>query len=180
MQNKIRGVSHVKLPSEGYRAIGGYSSETTNYYRIDSRTIKNGKGNGNSRRINSKQLTDGNGVFTPWYKTVRLDFGTTTHRSHVLPESQCNSSRTSHFWVCVLTRKKLHVATGFRQWNRKWYGLLHFTAMTAWSATTFNIQCFAVFLSAMMLKIPRFAVLYVPWSLTTSFLWCFQRNISSK
>ena len=26
MQNKTRGVSHVKLPSEGYRAIGGYSS----------------------------------------------------------------------------------------------------------------------------------------------------------
>ena len=26
MQSKIRGVSQVKLPSEGYRAIGGYSS----------------------------------------------------------------------------------------------------------------------------------------------------------
>ena len=26
MQNKIRGVSHVKLPSGGYRAIGGYNS----------------------------------------------------------------------------------------------------------------------------------------------------------
>ena len=26
MQNKIGGVSHVKLPSEGYRALAGYSS----------------------------------------------------------------------------------------------------------------------------------------------------------
>ena len=26
MQNHIRGVSHVKLPSEGYRPIGGYKS----------------------------------------------------------------------------------------------------------------------------------------------------------
>ena len=26
MQNEARGVSHIKLHSEGYRAIGGYSS----------------------------------------------------------------------------------------------------------------------------------------------------------
>ena len=26
LQYEVRGVSHVKLPSEGYRAIGGYSS----------------------------------------------------------------------------------------------------------------------------------------------------------
>ena len=30
MQNKIRGVSHVKLPSEGYRAIG--VGKRRNYY----------------------------------------------------------------------------------------------------------------------------------------------------
>ena len=69
--------------------------ETTKNYCIDSKTIKNGKGNGNFPKINSKTLTDGNRNFTPWHKTIRQDFGTTTHRSHVLPESQSNTSHTS-------------------------------------------------------------------------------------
>ena len=66
------------------------------------------------------------------------DFGTTTHRSHVLQKSQCNTFHRSHFWMCFQS-KPLENPTRCHRFQtmtleNRFYCI--FTAMTVFSATT--------------------------------------------
>ena len=130
--------------------------EETNYDRTNSKTITNGKDNGNLRRINSNKLTDGNGnSITPWHKTVRLDFRPTTHRSHV-----CRNLNPTHptypTFGCVFQRKSFRKSYALPQVSdhddsRKSV-LLRFQcneSMTAFGATTLKNPTFSCIFSAM-------------------------------